>query len=211
MATVVGDGPGATLLFEGHTDVVTEGSLDEWTVDPYEGIIRDGRLYGRGAADMKSGLAAMVYAVRALQLAGGFPGCIKVCALADEEGMMIGVHHLVDSGAVSDVDGAIVCEPEGGEICPVSKGAVRFTVTFAGAMAHGAMPQHGRNPIPAIADFLRVLDHFAGRPDQPARVAPAPRANVCDADRADRRRSGPDQRYPRARHDWRGYSYDSRC
>jgi succinyl-diaminopimelate desuccinylase len=160
VATIDGDGPGPTLLFEGHTDVVTEGSLDEWTVDPYEGLIRDGRLYGRGAADMKSGVAAMIYAVRALQLAGGFPGRIKVCALADEEGMMIGVHHLVDNGQASDVDGAIVCEPEGGEICPVSKGAVRFTVTFVGAMAHGAMPQHGRNPIPAIANFLRVLDHL---------------------------------------------------
>ncbi|WP_163510259.1 M20 family metallopeptidase [Fodinicola acaciae] len=160
VATITGDGPGRTLLFEGHTDVVTEGSLDGWTVDPYGGEIRDGRLYGRGAADMKSGVAAMLYGVRALQLAGGFSGTVKVCALADEEGMMIGVHHLVDSGVVSDVDGAIVCEPEGGEICPVSKGAMRFRVTFTGTMAHGAMPQHARNPIPAAADFLRVLDHL---------------------------------------------------
>lgn len=152
-----GGGDGPTLMFEGHTDVVTEGSLDEWTVDPFGAEIRDGKLYGRGSADMKSGVAAMIYAVRALQLAGPFPGRIKVCALADEEGMMLGVHHFVDSGLASDVDGAIVCEPEAEEICPVSKGAVRFRVDFQGKMAHGAMPQHGRNPIVPAGEFLRVL------------------------------------------------------
>jgi succinyl-diaminopimelate desuccinylase len=152
-----GGGPGRTLMFEGHTDVVTEGALDTWTVDPYGAEVRDGRLYGRGSADMKSGVAAMLHAVRALQLAGPFPGRIKVCALADEEGLMLGVHHFVDSGLAADVDGAIVCEPEEGEICPVSKGAIRFRVDFHGRMAHGAMPQHARNPIATMAAFLRSL------------------------------------------------------
>ena len=59
-----GGGPGPTLMFEGHTDVVTEGDLSAWTVDPYGAEIRDGRLYGRGSADMKSGVAAMIYAAR---------------------------------------------------------------------------------------------------------------------------------------------------
>jgi succinyl-diaminopimelate desuccinylase len=152
-----GGGDGPTLMFEGHTDVVTEGSLDTWTVDPYGAEVRDGRLYGRGAADMKSGVAAMLYAVRALQLAGAFPGRIKVCALADEEGLMLGVHHFVDSGLAADVDAAIVCEPEGGEICPVSKGGIRLRVDFHGRMAHGAMPQHARNPIGTLGAFLRAL------------------------------------------------------
>src|SRR5215204_5150095 len=99
-----GGGPGPTLLFEGHTDVVTEGSTDEWTVDPFGGEIRDGRLYGRGSADMKSGVAAMLYGARALQLAGPFPGRIVVAALADEEGLMIGVHDYVASGQASGVN-----------------------------------------------------------------------------------------------------------
>ncbi|GAA1799200.1 M20 family metallopeptidase [Planosporangium flavigriseum] len=152
-----GGGDGPTLMFEGHTDVVTEGALDTWTVDPYGGEVRDGRLYGRGAADMKSGVAAMLYAVRALQRSGPFPGRIKVCALADEEGLMLGVHHFVDSGLAADVDAAIVCEPEGGEICPVSKGAIRLRVDFHGRMAHGAMPQHARNPIRTAAAFVSAL------------------------------------------------------
>jgi succinyl-diaminopimelate desuccinylase len=152
-----GGGDGPTLLFEGHTDVVTEGSLDSWTVDPFGAEIRAGRLYGRGAADMKSGVAAMLYAARAVQLAGPFPGRIKLAALADEEGLMLGVHAFVDAGGAADVDGAIVCEPEGGEICPVSKGAIRLRVDFRGRMAHGAMPDHGRNPIGTAGAFLRAL------------------------------------------------------
>jgi succinyl-diaminopimelate desuccinylase len=147
-------------MFEGHTDVVTEGDLSTWTVDPYGGEIRDGRLWGRGSADMKSGLAATLYAVRALQLAGPFPGRIKVCALADEEGLMMGAHHFVDSGLAEGVDGAIVAEPEAGEICAVAKGALRLRVDFTGKMAHGAMPQHGRNPIQAVGGLLVALRSY---------------------------------------------------
>ncbi|WP_308163883.1 M20 family metallopeptidase [Nonomuraea sediminis] len=157
VAVVEGGLPGPTLMFEGHTDVVTEGDLSEWTVDPFGGEIRDGKLWGRGSADMKSGLAATLYATRALQLAGPFPGRIKVCALADEEGLMIGAHHFVESGLAADVDGAIVAEPEAGEICAVAKGALRLRVDFTGKMAHGAMPQHGRNPIQAVGSLLVAL------------------------------------------------------
>jgi succinyl-diaminopimelate desuccinylase len=152
-----GGGDGPTLLFEGHTDVVTEGAHDTWTVDPFGAEISDGRLYGRGAADMKSGVAAMLYAVRALQVAGPFPGRIKIAALADEEGLMIGVHDFIDTGEADGVDAAIVGEPEGGEICAVSKGAIRIRADFHGRMAHGAMPQHGRSPIAAAVAFLGAL------------------------------------------------------
>ncbi|MEU7899179.1 M20 family metallopeptidase [Nonomuraea sp. NPDC049152] len=155
-----GGGDGPTLMFEGHTDVVTEGDLAEWTVDPFGGEIRDGRLWGRGSADMKSGLAAVLYATRALQLAGPFPGRIKVCALADEEGLMIGAHHFVGSELASDVDAAIVAEPEAGEICAVAKGALRLRVDFTGKMAHGAMPQHGRNPVQAVGALLVALRSY---------------------------------------------------
>ncbi|WP_046470378.1 M20 family metallopeptidase [Allosalinactinospora lopnorensis] len=152
-----GGGPGPTLMFEGHTDVVTEGDRENWTVAPYGGEIREGRLYGRGSADMKSGVAAMLYAVAALRTAGPFPGRVKVCALADEEGMMLGAKHFAASPAAADVDGAIVCEPEEGEICVAAKGAIRLRVEFTGTMAHGAMPRHARNPVPAVGAFLTAL------------------------------------------------------
>lgn len=152
-----GGGPGPTLLFEGHTDVVTEGDPSDWARDPFGGEIVDGRLHGRGSADMKSGLAACLYAVRALQLAGPFPGRIVVCALVDEEGMMLGAKAFAATALAREVDGAIIAEPEAGEICLVAKGAIRLRVSFAGAMAHGAMPQHGRNPIPAAGRLLASL------------------------------------------------------
>lgn len=150
-----GGGPGPTLLFEGHTDVVTEGDRSAWSFDPYAGDIVDGRLRGRGSADMKAGVAAMLYAARALVEAGPFPGRLVVAALVDEEGLMLGAKAFARTPLAAEVDGAICCEPEAGEICAVSKGAVRLLVRFDGAMAHGAMPQHARNPLPVAAEFVR--------------------------------------------------------
>jgi succinyl-diaminopimelate desuccinylase len=156
-AVVEGGLPGPTLLFEGHTDVVTEGDCDAWSVGPFSGEIRDGRLYGRGSADMKSGLVASMFAARAVADEGPFPGRIVLAALVDEEGMMAGARHFVSTGRAADIDAAICCEPEDGEVCNVSKGALRLRVDFTGVMAHGAMPFHGRNPNPALARFLGLL------------------------------------------------------
>ncbi len=152
-----GGGSGPTVAFEGHTDVVTEGEVADWSSDPYSGDIRDGKLHGRGSADMKSGLAAAIYAARAVQLSGPFPGRIAVCALADEEGMMLGARHLARSGLLADVAGVIVCEPEGGEICTMAKGAMRVKAELRGTMAHGAMPQLGKNPIAAASQLIARL------------------------------------------------------
>jgi succinyl-diaminopimelate desuccinylase len=167
IATIDGGRPGPTLLFEGHTDVVTEGDAGTWTVDPFGAEIVDGRLYGRGAADMKSGVAAMLYAAKDVADGGPFPGRIVVAALVDEEGMMLGAKHLVATGGLAGVDGAICCEPEAGEVCNTAKGALRLRVDFAGKMAHGAMPHHGRNPNAAVARFLvDVEDLQASLQDQ---------------------------------------------
>lgn len=150
-----GGGPGPTLMFEGHTDVVTEGDPSVWSFDPYAGDIVDGRLRGRGSADMKAGVAAMIYAAKALVEAGPFPGRLVLGALVDEEGLMLGAKAFAQTPLAAQIDGAICCEPEAGEICAVSKGAVRLLVHFEGAMAHGAMPQHARNPLPVAAEFVR--------------------------------------------------------
>ena len=152
-----GGGPGRDgplLAFVGHTDVVTEGDRADWTTDPFGGEIRDGKLFGRGSADMKSGLAAAIFAVRALQEAGPFPGRIAVCALADEEELMLGAKHLAATGLLAGAAGAIICEPEGGEICTIAKGAIRLRADLHGHMAHGAMPHLGRNPLAAAAQLV---------------------------------------------------------
>lgn len=149
--------PGRTLMFEGHTDVVTEGDPAAWSFDPFCGEVVDGMLRGRGSADMKSGVAAMIHAARAVELAG-FDGRIVVAALVDEEELMIGAQAFAASElARSGIDGVIVCEPEDGEICPIAKGAMRIRIDLVGTMAHGAMPQHGNNPIPALGRLLLGL------------------------------------------------------
>ncbi|POX42574.1 acetylornithine deacetylase [Streptomyces sp. Ru73] len=150
-----GDGP--TLMFEGHTDVVTEGDPAVWSVDPYGAEIRDGKLWGRGAADMKSGVAAMIYGVRALQLAGPFPGRIVLGVLCDEEGMMLGAKAFAASPLAAEVDGVIVCEPEGYEVCTSARGGIRLRLELTGVMAHGAMPQEGKNPVVAGARIVEAL------------------------------------------------------
>lgn len=158
-----GGGNGPTVAFEGHTDVVTEGERGDWSSDPYSGDIRNGRLHGRGSADMKSGLAAAIYAARAVQLSGPFPGRIAICALADEEGMMLGAKHLARSGLLAEAAGVIVCEPEGGEICTMAKGAIRVKIELRGAMAHGAMPHLGKNPISAVGRLLLGLEQLQAK------------------------------------------------
>jgi succinyl-diaminopimelate desuccinylase len=157
IATIDGDRPGRTLLFEGHTDVVTEGDEAAWSVDPFGAELRDGRIYGRGSADMKSGVAAMLFAADAVARSGTFPGRIVVAALVDEEGMMSGVRDFVARGHASGVDGGICCEPEGGEICHAAKGALRLRIDLHGKMAHGAMPFEGRNPNRAAAAVISEL------------------------------------------------------
>ncbi|MGZ6214519.1 MAG: M20 family metallopeptidase, partial [Candidatus Limnocylindria bacterium] len=155
VATIDGGPPGPTLLFEGHTDVVSEGDPSKWTHPPYGAEIVAGRLYGRGSADMKGGVAAMLFAARALDLARPFPGRVVVAAMVDEEGMMIGVKDFVAQGRARGVDAAIICEPEERQVCVAQKGAIRVRVISWGRMAHGAMPQHGLNPIPPLVAFLQ--------------------------------------------------------
>jgi succinyl-diaminopimelate desuccinylase len=154
IAVVEGGLPGPTLLLEGHTDVVTEGDPAGWSHDPFGGEIAGGRLYGRGAADMKGGVAAMLYAAAGLAAAGPFPGRLLLAALADEEGMMLGAKDFVRRGRAAGVAAALICEPEGGEVCVAQKGAIRVLVESHGRMAHGAMPHQGINPIPPLAELV---------------------------------------------------------
>ena len=145
-----------SLLLEGHTDVVTEGDPADWTWPPFAAEMVDGRIYGRGAADMKSGLAAAMVAGAAFIRAGITPrGKLVVGALVDEEDGMIGVRHLVDSAIGRELDAAIICEPEENELCLEQRGVVWARFRVRGKMAHGAMPEAGINPISCLGVILR--------------------------------------------------------
>ncbi|PYN18484.1 MAG: peptidase M20, partial [Candidatus Rokuibacteriota bacterium] len=133
---------GPTLLLEGHTDVVTEGDPAAWTHPPFGAALADGKIYGRGAADMKSGLAAAMAAAAAFKRAGVTPrGKLVVGALADEENGMLGVRHLVSTAIGRELDAAIICEPEDNELCLEQRGVVWARFRARGRMAHGAMPE----------------------------------------------------------------------
>lgn len=148
-----------TLMFEGHTDVVTEGDATAWSVDPFGGDVRGGRLYGRGSADMKGGVAGAIAALEAVRRAApDLPGRVRLGIVVDEEGMMLGIKHFIRSGWADEVDGAIVCEPEENELCLFQKGAMRLHVRFTGVMSHGAMPYAGVNPVRALARFAVSLE-----------------------------------------------------
>jgi len=157
VATIDGGEPGPTLMFEGHLDVVTEGDPAGWTHEPFGAELTDGRIWGRGSADMKSGVAAMLFATAEVAASRPFPGRIVVGTLVDEEGMMLGAKDFVARGRAAGIDAAICCEPEGGEICHVAKGALRLRIDLAGKMAHGAMPLQGRNPNRAAGSVLEAL------------------------------------------------------
>ena len=144
-----------SLLLEGHTDVVTEGDPAEWSHPPFGADLVDGRIYGRGTADMKSGLAAAMVAAAAFRRAGvGLKGKLVVGALVDEEDGMIGVRHLCQTAVGRELDAAIICEPEENELCLEQRGVVWARFRVRGKMAHGAMPEAGVNPIACLGRLL---------------------------------------------------------
>lgn len=153
--------PGKTLLFEAHTDVVTEGDRDAWSYDPFGAAISGGRIYGRGSCDTKGNLAAAICAVKAIQRSKQtFTGKILLCIPCDEEGMMIGIKDFIRRGWANDVDAAIICEPEENQLCITQKGAMRAILRTFGKMAHGAMPLTGINPNTRMARAIVALEEL---------------------------------------------------
>ena len=158
-----GNSPGRTLLLEAHTDVVTEGSAEEWEHSPFGAERAGGRIYGRGACDTKGNLAAAVLAVRAIKDSGvAFPGTLILCHPVDEEGMMAGIKAFIENGHAEKVDAAVICEPEENQLCITQKGALRVEVTVRGRMAHGAMPLSGVNPVSRAARFVVAVEELEG-------------------------------------------------
>ena len=158
IAVLQGESDGPCLMFECHTDVVTEGDASEWKYGPFEGKLVGNRIYGRGACDTKGNLAAAVLAVQAISHSGiPFQGRILLGILVDEEGMMSGVKHFIRQGWANGVQAAIICEPVDNQICITQKGALRAEVTTSGKMSHGAMPLAGLNPIPSMISILEKM------------------------------------------------------
>jgi len=138
-----GRSPGPTVHFNSHIDVVEAG--DGWTVDPFGGVVKDGCVYGRGACDMKGGLAASIIAAEAfMDLYPDFPGAIEISGTVDEEsGGFGGVAYLAGKGYFSKprVDHVIIPEPLNKDrICLGHRGVWWAEIETRGEIAHGSMP-----------------------------------------------------------------------
>ena len=160
-------GSGAPLMIlAGHTDVVPTGPLDQWKSDPFVPEIRDGILYGRGAADMKSGLAAMVCAAeRFVKARGSVKGTIAFLITSDEEGLALhGTRHVVDQLKARGVkpDYAIVGEASSNEqlgdrIVIGRRGSLNGILKVLGKQGHVAYPHKVENPIHRLAPALAEM------------------------------------------------------
>ena len=153
------------LHFNGHIDVVPAG--EGWTRDPFAGAVENGRLYGRGSSDMKAGLAAAIFAVESLQLAGvDLKGSIQISATVDEEsGGFAGVSYLAHKGLLTSrsIDYVVIPEPFGASrICIGHRGVYWFRITSFGKTAHGSMPYLGINAIENMAVLLEEIRGTVG-------------------------------------------------
>lgn len=156
-----GRSPGPTVHFNSHIDVVEAG--EGWTVDPFAGVVKDGRVYGRGACDMKGGLAASIIAVEAFMEAyPDFPGAIEISGTVDEEsGGFGGVAYLASKGYFSKpkVDHVIIPEPLNKErICLGHRGVWWAEIETLGEIAHGSMPFLGDNAVRHMGAVLAAFE-----------------------------------------------------
>ena len=150
------------LHFNGHFDVVPAGS--GWTIDPFAGELRDGKIFGRGATDQKSGIAASIYAVEAIRRAGvHLRGSIEQSGTVDEEsGGFAGMAYLAERGFVSSgrTDFAILTEPLNVDrVCLGHRGVYWFQVATLGRIAHGSMPFLGVSAIGKMAEFISIIEN----------------------------------------------------
>lgn len=153
--------PGPCLMIEGHMDVVSEGDKAAWKYDPFGAEIIDGRIYGRGSCDMKAGDAiALLIAKSFRRTDQPWIGKLRLGIVSDEEGMMIGIKHLIKNGYADDVDACLIPEPEENNLCISMKGAIRAIVRVKGKMAHGAMPLAGINPNTRLARIILAFEEY---------------------------------------------------
>jgi acetylornithine deacetylase len=162
---LAGSGGGRSLMLNAHCDTVPAGGM----ADPFSGAIRDGKVFGRGAYDMKGSLAASMAAAKALADAGArLRGDVLVAAVADEEYGSLGTSGLIQR---VEVDAAIVTEPTGLEVCLAHKGYLWIEVEIAGRAAHGSKFELGIDANMKMGHFLSRLSvlerELRARPPHP--------------------------------------------
>ena len=157
-ATFKGNG-GKSILFNSHIDVMPADEVDEWTTPPFQPDIRDGKMYGRGTADMKAGLMASAMAVKLIQDAGmELPGDVIITSVCDEEGGGNGSMQAIMSGQRADC--VVVCEPTSMDAVVAHMGFVFFKVEFEGKANHSGEKWVGVSAIDKALKVIRGLNEL---------------------------------------------------
>lgn len=163
---LAGTGRRPPVILCGHLDTVPIGE-EPWEHDPFGGEVVEGKLYGRGAADMKGGVAAMIGAVLTLHRARvPLDGDLILALTAGEEVDSRGAQKLLEKEGLSGAQGLVIAEPTGLDVSIAEKGSLWLEVVTQGRAAHGSMPQTGKNAIVPMIEFVKRLTEcdFAGEP-----------------------------------------------
>ena len=163
----------------GHMDVVTTGDIDKWHYDPFKLTEDDqGRLHGRGSADMKSGLVALAISLIEIKEAGLLKqGSIRFMATAGEEVTSNGAALLHEKGYMDDIDALLIAEPSQDGIVYTHKGTMDIQVTSKGKSAHSSMPELGFNAINPLVDFIHYLNSEYNKVDVSSELLGTPTMN----------------------------------
>jgi acetylornithine deacetylase/succinyl-diaminopimelate desuccinylase family protein len=150
------------LMFNGHTDTVPVGEKSLWTADPFGAEIRNGKIYGRGASDMKAALAAMISAAEAIVKAGvKLNGTLIISCVADEEVTGFGTKSLIDRGYRANF--AVIGEPTELKVQIAHKGVLRVRITTKGKAAHASVPHKGINAIYKMSKACLALEKISSQ------------------------------------------------
>lgn len=167
----ISNGQGKVLGLAGHADVVAAGEASLWSHDPYGAEIVDGKIYGRGSADMKSGLAALVLAFIDAKEKNEFKGKIRLLVTVGEEIGEPGARQLTDLGYADDLDAVLVGECFKGIILYEHGGSYNYRMKSFGKAAHSSMPHLGQNAIHNLRDAMvavqAAMDEIIAKYDHP--------------------------------------------
>ena len=158
VARLRGSGSRPAIIFSAHMDTVPAGEMP-WTFPPFSGTLHEGKVYGRGAADMKGGLAAMAQAAVILAQSGiSFGGDLIVAFSYDETYGLRGARRLVEGGYLEGAGAVLVSEPSSLDVFIAEKGALWLACRAKGKTAHTSMPQLGQNAILEMVHFLHRVE-----------------------------------------------------
>ncbi len=194
IAELDGGQPGPRTILSGHLDTYPIGDPAGWTTDPLGGELRDGRLYGRGSADMKGAVAVLIAATRAMARRRPFRGSIVLALAGDEERMgELGTQRLIDHEPEIRGDGVLVADV-GGPACARlgEKGMIWLEIEAKGRQAHGAHVHAGQNALDRLIDALTALRGLEAMPASPPADAAhvmAAAAGIAGADGPEARRT----------------------